>query len=146
MGEGQNTPYGLISFWNDQTQGQYRDQLWNMLQGQNNSGLAGLSKLLGGGGNQPLNAFRLGPNDTPSWWNNMLGYSQNGQNYQGWGGAALNAGIGGLQAYMNYQAYKAQRDLARDQFNLQKDQFEDSKKRYWDKWDRNNAARESAMR
>lgn len=98
-----------------------------------------------GQGQQSLNPFRLGPNETPSFWNKITGYSQNGQNYSGIGGSLWNAAAGGIQAYLSYQAYKAQRDLARDQFNLQKAQFEDAKKRYWDKWDRQNTAREDAM-
>lgn len=102
--------------------------------------LAGLGK-----GQQSLSPFQLGPNETPSFWNKITGYSQNGQNYSGIGGSLWNAAAGGIQAYLSYQAYKAQRDLARDQFNLQKAQFEDNKKRYWEKWDRQNAARNDAM-
>lgn len=102
--------------------------------------LAGLGK-----GQQSLSPFQLGPKETPSFWNMLTGYSQNGQNYSGIGGSIWNAAAGGIQAYLSYQAYKAQRDLARDQFNLQKAQFEDNKKRYWEKWDRQNAARNDAM-
>ena len=35
--------------------------------------------------------------------------------------------------------------LQRDQFNLQRDQFEDNKQRYWQKWERQNEARNDAM-
>lgn len=102
--------------------------------------LAGLGK-----GQQSLSPFKLADGATPSVWNMITGYSQNGQNYSGIGGSIWNAAAGGIQAYLSYQAYKAQRDLARDQFNLQKAQFEDNKKRYWEKWNRTNAAREDAM-
>ena len=98
-----------------------------------------------GKGQQSLSPFKLADDATPSIWNMITGYSQNGQNYSGIGGSIWNAAAGGIQAYLSYQAYKAQRDLARDQFNLQKAQFEDNKKRYWEKWDRQNAARNDAM-
>lgn len=98
-----------------------------------------------GKGQQSLSPFKLDAGATPSFWNMLTGYSQNGQNYSGIGGSIWNAAAGGIQAYLSYQAYKAQRDLARDQFNLQKAQFEDNKKRYWEKWDRQNAARNDAM-
>lgn len=35
--------------------------------------------------------------------------------------------------------------LQRDALNLQRNQFEDDKQRYWQKWERNNAARNDAM-
>lgn len=118
----------------------------NMSSGTNNQNdlVAALISRLGGG-NQGLSPFKLDPGETPTLWNQITGYSQNGQNYSGIGGSIWNAAAGGIQAYLSYQAYKAQRDLARDQFNLQKAQFEDNKKRYWEKWDRQNAARNDAM-
>ena len=132
-----NLPTGTTS-----TNGPFSTNLSNNTGNQNDLITALISRL---GGQQSLNPFRLAPGETPSIWNQITGYSQNGQNYSGIGGSIWNAAAGGIQAYLSYQAYKAQRDLARDQFNLQKAQFEDNKKRYWEKWDRQNAARNDAM-
>lgn len=76
-------------------------------------------------GNPSLIWNNLGASQTPSAWDKMIGFSQNGQNYTGWGGTALSALENIASAWQNYNQFRTQRDLARDQFNLQKTKYED---------------------
>ena len=70
-------------------------------------------------GNTALNWNVLDPGSTPGFFDKMFGYAQNGQNYMGWGGAALQGIENIASAWQAYNQY-------RDQFNLQKRQYEDS--------------------
>lgn len=76
-------------------------------------------------GNTALNWNVIDPSSTPGFFDKMFGYSQNGQNYMGWGGAALQGIENIASAWQAYNQYRSNRDLARDQFNLQKRQYED---------------------
>ena len=76
-------------------------------------------------GNTALNWNVLPPGSTPGFFDKMFGYAQNGQNYMGWGGAALQGIENIASAWQAYNQYRSNRDLARDQFNLQKRQYED---------------------
>lgn len=83
----------------------------------------GLFKMFNG--NTALNWNVLPPGSTPGFFDKMFGYAQNGQNYMGWGGAALQGIENIASAWQAFNQYRANRDLARDQFNLQKRQYED---------------------
>lgn len=72
-----------------------------------------------------------------SFWGNMSGWDKLTNTLGLLGGIA--SGIGGI-----VDANRAYH-LQRDNFNLNKDKFEEDKKRYWQKWDRQNEARNDAM-
>ena len=73
------------------------------------------------GGSLGWNA--LAPNANPSFFDKMMGYSQNGQNYAGWGMPVLQGIENIASAWQAYNQYKAGRDLQRDQFNLEKTKY-----------------------
>lgn len=73
------------------------------------------------GGSLGWNA--LAPNANPSFFDKMMGYSQNGQNYAGWGMPVLQGIENIASAWQAYNQYKAGRDLLRDQFNLEKTKY-----------------------
>lgn len=72
-----------------------------------------------------------------SFWGNMSGWDKLTNTLGLLGGIA--SGIGGvIDANRAYH-------LRRDALNLDKNKFEEDKKRYWEKWDRQNVARNDAM-
>lgn len=118
--ENQNQLLKFLSEMGNKATGPEKDALANMFTGLTSPN-ANMQQPNFFGGSLGWNA--LAPNANPSFFDKMMGYSQNGQNYAGWGMPVLQGIENIASAWQAYNQYKAGRDLQRDQFNLEKTKY-----------------------